>query len=196
MQRRLELSDTAAPTARRRRSPVIRGLAALAAAAGLALAGASPALAWQDDHPKITDPGVDFGFNWDGFGAPLNGGELHWHVDADGDIDPHLVGNLYLNNASGTTARMQIDYYNAAHQRLHTSYGGEVTARDNDRYTYGVEPRSVRGPQHRPRARVDDDRDRDARRVPGRRDRLRGHLEALAPTPPRPGDASGARSRC
>ena len=28
---------------------------------------------------------------------------------------------------------MQIDYYNAAHQRLHTSYGGEVTARDNDR---------------------------------------------------------------
>ena len=138
MQRRLELSDTAAPTARRRRSPVIRGLAAVAAAAGLALAGASPALAWQDDHPKITNQGVDFGFDWDGFGAPLNGGELHWHVDANGDIDPHLVGNLYLNNASGTTARMQIDYYNAAHQWLHTSYGGAVTARDNDRYTYGV----------------------------------------------------------
>jgi hypothetical protein len=138
MQRQLELSDTP-PRTRRRRSPVIRGLAALAAAAGLALASASPALAWADDRPKITNQGIDFGLNWDGFGAPLNGGELHWHVDSDGDIDPHLVGNLYLNNASGTTARMRIDYYNAAHQWLNTSYGGEVTAPDNARHTYSVD---------------------------------------------------------
>ena len=125
-----------------RRSRLLRWLAGGVASVSLALGIAGPASAypWDDDRPKLTNQGIDFGINWDGFGAPLNGGELHWHTDAAGNVRPHLVnGNLYLNNSSGTTARMQIDYYDAAHNHLATRYGGEVTAPDNALHAYSVD---------------------------------------------------------
>jgi len=125
-----------------RRSRLLRWLAGGVASVALALGLAGPASAWPwaDDRPRLTNQGIDFGINWDGFGAPLNGGELHWHTDAAGNVRPHLVnGNLYLNNSSGTTARMQIDYYDAAHNLLATRYGGAVTAPDNALHSYAVD---------------------------------------------------------
>jgi len=124
-----------------RRSRVLRWLAGGVASVALAVGLAGPASAWPwaDDRPKLTNQGIDFGTNWDGFGAPLNGGDLHWHYDVDGNVRPHLLGTLYLNNASGTTARMQIDYYDAAHNLIETKYGGAVTAQDNALHTYSVD---------------------------------------------------------
>jgi hypothetical protein len=123
------------------RSRMLRWMAGGVASVALALGIAGPASAWPwaDDRPKLTNQGIDFGVNWDGFGAPLNGGELHWHYDVDGNVRPHLVGNMYLNNASGTTARMQIDYYDAAHNLIETEYGGDVTAPDNALHVYNVD---------------------------------------------------------
>ena len=123
------------------RSRVLRwlagGIASLAIVFGVA--GPAAAFPWADDHPKLTNQGIDFGRNWDGFGAPINGGDLHWHYDVSGNVRPHLLGNLYLNNASGTTARMQIDYYDAAHRLIHTEYGGAVTAPDNALHSWSVD---------------------------------------------------------
>ncbi len=146
MQHRPDLSVTPAepsPAARpgtRRRSPIIRWVATAAAAAGIALVAAAPASAWDTDRPKLTDPGIDFGIHWDGFGAPFDGGELHWHVEPDGDVRPHLVGgNLYLNNASGTRARMKIEYFDAAHNEIHEEFGGIVDATDNGLHSFSVD---------------------------------------------------------
>ena len=122
-----------------RRSPVIRWLAAAAAAAGIVLAAAAPASAWDNDRPKITNQGIDFGLNWDGFGAPINGGELHWHTESNGNVDPHVVGNLYLNNSSGTRARMKIEYFDAAHNEIGEEWGGIVDAPDNGLHVFSVD---------------------------------------------------------
>ena len=144
----------------RRSSSIIRWAAAAAAAAGIALAAAAPASAWDNDRPRITNQGIDFGTNWDGFGAPINGGELHWHTESNGNVDPHLVGNLYLNNSSGTRARMKIEYFDADHNEIGEEFGGIVDAPDNGLHTFAVDLEPFEGPtsttstsRPRPRAR-------------------------------------------
>jgi hypothetical protein len=130
------------------RSTIIRSLATLAAAVSVAAVAAAPASAdWPNDYPKITDDGIDFGSSgWNGFGEPWNGGELHWHDEADGDVRPHLLGTLWLNNSSGVTARMRIDYYDAAHRWITKATGGAVTARDNGLHHWSVDLDPFRAP--------------------------------------------------
>jgi hypothetical protein len=142
MQHRLDLSgdQLGGLMSRTTQCPsIIRWVLAAAAAMALAFATAGPASAWSVDHPKITNAGIDFGLNWDGFGAPLNGGSLVWNVAANGAVKPHLTGNLYLNNSSGVRARMRIDYYDAAHNLLTTKWGGIVSAPDNALHVYAVD---------------------------------------------------------
>lgn len=120
------------------RSTIIRSLATAAAAVAIASVAAAPASAYTIDRPKITDSGIDFGTNWDTFGAPLNGGYLYWNVNAAGVVTPHLTGNLYLKNSNGTCARMQIDYYDVAHNLITTKTGGRVCATSNALHTWSV----------------------------------------------------------
>jgi hypothetical protein len=129
------------------RSTIKRSLVTAATAVALATVAAAPAAAypWAVDHPKITNQGIDFGTNWNVFLAgPANGGDLVWDTPntascPSGTVRPHLTGNLYLNNASGTTARMQIDYYDAAHNWITTKNGGSVTAPDNALHNWSVD---------------------------------------------------------
>jgi len=116
----------------------VAAVAAVAAVAMVAVA-AAPASAYVVDRPKTTDTGIDFGTNWDTFGAPLNGGYLYWNVNAAGVVTPHLTGNLYLKNSSGVRARMRIDYYDAAHNLLATRYGGSVYATSDALHTWSVD---------------------------------------------------------
>jgi hypothetical protein len=101
-------SDTARRTA--------LGLAALASAAALTAGVAAPASAktLDTDRPKITESNFDFGRNWDLIGAPRTGGYLYWDVTG-GQVTPILQGYLYLKNAGGECAKIQIEHHTAAH---------------------------------------------------------------------------------
>lgn len=116
-----------------------RSRAAVAALVAVGVSGlaAAPASAWSQDRPKITDAGIDFGTNWDTFGAPLNGGYLDWNTSG-GVVTPHLTGNLYLKNSNGTCARMRMEYFDASHLLIATRNGGTVCATSNALHTWSV----------------------------------------------------------
>lgn len=79
------------------------------------LFGATPqaeAVVVDTDRPKITTNGFDFGKNWDGFGAPLNGGELEWDVTS-GIVSGRLTGNLYLKGVNDVCAKVQVVYFDS-----------------------------------------------------------------------------------
>ena len=113
--------------------------AGIAASAALVTATALPALAVvvDTDRPKITLQQVDFGLAWNGLGAPLNGGHLNWDV-AGGLTTPQLDGNLYINNAAGTCARMRLVSYDVNHVLINSRNGGTVCAPDGALHTYAV----------------------------------------------------------
>ena len=93
-------------------------LAAAAAAVAVTTVAAAPASAWPVDHPRIVGPHVDFGSNWNGAAAePTDGGNLYWDT-TDGVVTPTLSGRLFMNNVDGLRARLRIDYYDAAHDRI------------------------------------------------------------------------------
>jgi hypothetical protein len=110
------------------------GLAAVCLAVGLT---ATPAQAYADDLVKFTEQELDFGRNWVA-GAPLNSGELAW--DFIGFlVSPTLSnGNIYINNASGTCARMRLETYDANHVFLGYANDGRVCAPDGSLNSWSV----------------------------------------------------------
>jgi hypothetical protein len=94
-------------------------LAAVASAAALTLSAAAPASAktLDTDRPKITESHFDFGRNWDLIGAPRSGGYLYWDVTS-GEVTPILQGYLYIKNAGGDCAKIQIEHHTASHHVL------------------------------------------------------------------------------
>ena len=100
------------------RSTVVRSLATAAAALAITTVAAAPASAWPVDHPRIVGPHVDFGSNWNGAAnEPNDGGNLYWDTTG-GVVTPTLSGRLFMNNVAGLRARLRIDYYDAAHNRI------------------------------------------------------------------------------
>lgn len=129
----------------RKGTPMIRkwataAVAGLAASAAVVTATALPAHAVvvDTDRPKLTFQQLDFGLNWNGLGAPLNGGHLDWDV-AGGVTTPQLEGNLYINNAAGTCARMRLVSYDDDHIVINTRSGGTVCAPNGALHTYSVD---------------------------------------------------------
>lgn len=98
------------------------------------------AIVVDTDRPRISAQELDFGRNW-ALGAPINGGFLDWDL-TNGIVTPQLTGNLYINNASGTCARMQLRYYDVSHVRLATRSGGTVCAPDGslNRWSVNLSP--------------------------------------------------------
>lgn len=120
----------------RKRAP---WLAAVTVAGGLlfGLTGTADAVVLDNDRPKLTTKGFDFGLNWDGFGAPLNGGNLDWDV-TNGIVTPELSGNLYLKNVSGQCAKIQVVYYDG-HDFVDLEESAVHCAPDNGRHTYAID---------------------------------------------------------
>jgi hypothetical protein len=91
-----------------------------------------PPIPWSVDNVVITEPQVDFG---DGtvlnvWGDPLPG-HVIWLIDPDDDSWwPVLDGRIFINNAAGLCARMQIAYYDSG-SLLATRSGGTVCSPDN-----------------------------------------------------------------
>jgi hypothetical protein len=83
----------------------------LAAVCAAGLIGAVPAQAavQRTDRFSITEPHFDFGDGDLGnlSGRPASDGRLEWDLVA-GRWEPRLLGRLYINNASGECARIQM----------------------------------------------------------------------------------------
>jgi hypothetical protein len=69
---------------------------------------------------------------------PLCIGWLEWDTSG-GTVTPHLTGELYLNNALGLHARMQMRYFDVFGNVLATKVGGEVWASDNATHSWSVD---------------------------------------------------------
>lgn len=115
---------------------VARAAAVLTAVGALVgLATPAHAVVLDTDRPHITAQELDFGTNWFA-GAPLNGGFLNWDVTS-GVVTPILTGNLYINNASGTCARMQMVYWNGT-TKMTTKNGALKCANDGSLHTFSI----------------------------------------------------------
>jgi hypothetical protein len=104
------------------------GTVTVVAAAAVALT-ATPAHAVlvSTDPAKVTEPHLDFGAPPFILGAPSNSGVLGWDLTA-GLVSPILSGTLFINNASGTCARMRLEAYDANHVLVDDRNGGTVCA--------------------------------------------------------------------
>ncbi|MET7419766.1 hypothetical protein [Dactylosporangium sp. NPDC005555] len=102
------------------------GTAVAALAVGLAAAPAN-AVVVSTDPVKITEQELDFGGSPWILGAPVNSGVLGWD-NTGGRKSAILSGTLYINNASGTCARMRLETYDAAHNLVNYRDGGTVCA--------------------------------------------------------------------
>ena len=67
-------------------------------------------------------------------------GTLEWDfVYENGQMAPHLTGEIDLKDAGGQCGRMRMDYYGGAHLFLTTRYGGEVCAKGDSRQSWTVD---------------------------------------------------------
>jgi hypothetical protein len=82
----------------------------LAAGAAVTLLAATPALAAPIDNVQFDTAKVDFGNSWSG-GAPTAPAELDWS-NANGATC--LTGNLYMTQANGISARVELEIYDDA----------------------------------------------------------------------------------
>ncbi|MEM9711116.1 MAG: hypothetical protein AAGA17_02755 [Actinomycetota bacterium] len=82
---------------------------------------------------------MDFGDGYlDLLGTPLPG-HVIWMYDPDDESWwPVLDGKLFINNAAGLCARMQIAYYSSSGSWLATRSGGTVCAPNNRVNTWSV----------------------------------------------------------
>lgn len=103
-----------------------RALAALAAAAALA-AIAPAAQAAMVDEDTLTLGTGSFTFR---------SGHLFWHHNA-GIYDTYLTGDMRIDDANGSCARMRLVYFDDG-EELTTRYGGTVCAEDGKAHTYHV----------------------------------------------------------
>jgi hypothetical protein len=112
------------------------GLAATVALVGLAAMPAQAVIV-STDAVRITEQQLDFGRNWV-TGAPINSGDLDWDVTG-GLVTPILNnGNIYINNAAGTCARMRVEAYDANHVLLTSRNGGTVCAPNGALHSWSV----------------------------------------------------------
>lgn len=118
--------------------------ASLAICPVLLVPSAAQAVTVDTDRPRITGQNVDFGLNWV-LNAPASGGYLTWSL-ANGAVTPLLRGRVYINNAPGTCARMQMQYFNAADRRLATRNSGLYCAADGSRHDWYFTLSSYSGP--------------------------------------------------
>jgi hypothetical protein len=88
----------------------------LAAGAAVTLLAATPALATPIDNVQFDTAKVDFGNSWAG-GSPTTPGELDWS-NVNGATC--LTGNLYMKQADGVSARVELEIYDDA------SHGGDA----------------------------------------------------------------------
>jgi hypothetical protein len=102
------------------------------------LAGSAQAAIVSTSDVKLTSVGYDFGGDGWAAGAPTGNGELHFHFE-NGEVRPHLLGTLHLNDADGTCARMRLRYLDPWAGVLHTSYGGTVCVTDDHHHEWSVD---------------------------------------------------------
>lgn len=102
-----------------RSRPIRTVLAGAVLAAGLLGVDATAAHAADlgYDRVKLTGAETDFGRNWDSFGTPLNGGYLYWELN-NGEVEADLEGYLYMKNAAGDCAKIQLEYHDDNHHVL------------------------------------------------------------------------------
>lgn len=116
----------------------------VAAATVLAAAPASatdwPPIPMSVDNVVITEPQVDFGdgYHLNVWGDPAPGHVIWMQDPDDGSWWPVLDGRLFINNAAGLCARMQIAYYSSSGSWLATRSGGTVCASSNNLNTWSV----------------------------------------------------------
>jgi hypothetical protein len=99
------------------------------ATAGL-FAGSAQAAVIDTDDLKLTSTGYDFGSSGFALGAPTGSGEIHFHLES-GQIRPHVLGTLHLNDADGTCSRMRLQYRDDGGGLLRTEFGGTVCVTDD-----------------------------------------------------------------
>lgn len=112
-------------------------IAVLAGVMVMASAMPAQAVIVSTDPIRITEQQLDFGRNWVA-GAPINSGDLDWDVTG-GLVSPILNnGNIYINNASGTCARMRLEVYDINHNFLASRNGGTVCAPNGALHSWSV----------------------------------------------------------
>lgn len=112
--------------------------AALSLAAAGLFAGSAQAAVIDTDAVKQTSTGYDFGGTTFVLGAPTGSGEIHFHLEG-GQLRPHLLGTLHLNDADGTCARMRLQYRDGAGTLLATKFGGKVCVDDDAHHAFSVD---------------------------------------------------------
>ena len=111
----------------------------LAVLAAGAFAGSAQASTVDFDDVRLTSVGYDFGGSGFALGEPVGSGEIHFHHENGGQIRPHLLGTIHLNDADGTCGRMRMEYYNNAGSWLDTRYGGSVCVTDDQHHAWSVD---------------------------------------------------------
>ncbi len=107
--------------------------------AGPAAATGWPPIPMSIDNVVITEPQFDFGDGLLGVWGDPAPGHLIWMYDPDdGSWWPLLDGKLFINNAAGACARMQMAYYSSSGAWLATRSGGTVCATSNAVNTWSV----------------------------------------------------------
>jgi hypothetical protein len=107
------------------------------ATAGL-FAGSAQAAVIDTDDLKLTSTGYDFGSSGFALGAPTGSGEIHFHLES-GQIRPHVLGTLHLNDADGTCSRMRLQYRDDGGGLLRTEFGGTVCVTDDAHHAFSVD---------------------------------------------------------
>jgi hypothetical protein len=103
---------------------------------GLTCAPAHAALV-STDPIKVTTQELDFGADPWVLGAPLYSAVLGWD-NTNGQKSAILSGTLYINNASGTCARMRLETYDVNHVFVNSRNGGTVCAPDGALHSWTV----------------------------------------------------------
>ena len=80
------------------------------------------------DHDTLSQGSGSFQFQ---------SGDLYWHHD-NGSYSTHLTGEIRLDDANGSCARMRLVYFDDGAE-LATKYGGTVCAEDGKAHSYSVD---------------------------------------------------------
>lgn len=95
---------------------------------------------WANPHPddvKIKTKGFDLGGPTYGLSDPSSSGTMNWNLH-NGTSTPHLVATLWLQNAAGDCARVNLRYLTDSGTELNEEAGGTVCAGDNSLQDFGV----------------------------------------------------------
>lgn len=113
-------------------------IALAAVAATMAFAASAQASVIDTDSVKLTGDDYDFGGPTLVLGAPTTSGDLKFDYTG-GQIKPHLTGTLHIDDASGTCARMHLDYRDRNGTSLRIEHGGTVCVNDDKHHEFSVD---------------------------------------------------------